>query len=130
MNYQTIKKWLTKHKKEVAISCGGVLLFLLGFGTHASLFEQKMEQKYRINQTHYTTPQTNITKEAQAKEGEEGVGELAQPTDKKCPIKGNISTKSKIYHIPSGKYYTTVKPEQCFTSEEEAKQAGFRKSGL
>lgn len=46
-----------------------------------------------------------------------------------CGIKGNISAKGdKIYHIPGGAFFDRVKPEQCFSTETEAKAAGFRKS--
>jgi micrococcal nuclease len=53
-----------------------------------------------------------------------------------CNIKGNISTnekKEKIYHMPGQQYYSATvidenKGERWFCSEEEAKQAGWRKS--
>lgn len=43
-------------------------------------------------------------------------------------IKGNISSKSKIYHMPGGAFYKRTVPEMCFESEAEAQTAGFRKS--
>ncbi|WP_240338519.1 thermonuclease family protein [Peribacillus alkalitolerans] len=53
-------------------------------------------------------------------------------TSTKCSkpeIKGNISSKGeKIYHTPSGQYYKITKPEQWFCTENEAIEAGFRKS--
>jgi len=42
------------------------------------------------------------------------------------PIKGNA--QSGIYHMPGGQYYKATRPERCFTSEEEAQNAGYRKS--
>ncbi len=52
-----------------------------------------------------------------------------------CRIKGNISTRSgeRIYHVPGGRYYSrthinTAKGERWFCSEEEAQQAGWRRS--
>lgn len=51
-----------------------------------------------------------------------------------CNIKGNISSRGvKIYHVPSGEYYseTQINPtkgEKWFCSEKEAKQAGWRRS--
>lgn len=46
-------------------------------------------------------------------------------------IKGNInSSGEKIYHIPGQKYYDKVKPEQIFNTEEDAINAGFRKSKM
>lgn len=48
----------------------------------------------------------------------------------KCLIKGNINRQGKkIYHIPSGKHYEETKPEEWFCTEEEAVNAGFKKSG-
>jgi endonuclease YncB( thermonuclease family) len=51
-----------------------------------------------------------------------------------CNIKGNISSKGvKIYHVPGAPYYANTiisenKGERWFCSEQEAKQAGWRKS--
>ncbi|MEH7011500.1 thermonuclease family protein [Neobacillus niacini] len=47
----------------------------------------------------------------------------------KCTIKGNISSRGdKIYHMPGQQYYDVTKPEEMFCSEEEAQNAGYRKS--
>ncbi|WP_375088301.1 thermonuclease family protein [Peribacillus sp. RS7] len=44
-------------------------------------------------------------------------------------IKGNINSRgNKIYHIPSGQYYEITKPEEMFCTEQDAQEAGFRKS--
>jgi endonuclease YncB( thermonuclease family) len=51
-----------------------------------------------------------------------------------CNIKGNISKKGeRIYHVPGQKYYsetriTESKGERWFCSENEAQQAGWRRS--
>jgi endonuclease YncB( thermonuclease family) len=51
-----------------------------------------------------------------------------------CNIKGNISAKGeRIYHVPGQKYYSRTKisegkGERWFCSEEEARQAGWRRS--
>lgn len=53
---------------------------------------------------------------------------VQQPTDKKV-IKGNINSKGeKIYHVPGGQFYEKTIAEQWFSSEAEAKAAGYRKS--
>lgn len=46
------------------------------------------------------------------------------------PIKGNINIKkgTKIYHLPSGAYYSKTKPEKCYATEKDAIADGFRKS--
>jgi micrococcal nuclease len=46
-----------------------------------------------------------------------------------CDIKGNINSKGdKIYHLPSGAYYKQTIAEEMFCTEEDAVNAGFRKS--
>lgn len=45
------------------------------------------------------------------------------------PIKGNISSSGeKIYHVPSGQFYSRTKPEYCFKTTADAERAGFRAS--
>ncbi|WP_285766421.1 thermonuclease family protein [Peribacillus sp. SI8-4] len=47
----------------------------------------------------------------------------------KPEIKGNINSKGdKLYHIPSGQFYDITKAEEMFCTEQEAQDAGFRKS--
>lgn len=50
------------------------------------------------------------------------------PKDK--PIKGNINNlkNTKIYHLPDASAYKRTNPENCFKTEIEAIEAGFRKS--
>lgn len=53
------------------------------------------------------------------------------PSAPSCPnpIKGNINSKGeKIYHVPGASAYKRTVPEQWFCSEQEAKEAGFRKA--
>ncbi|MFE6995298.1 cell wall-binding repeat-containing protein [Microbacterium sp. NPDC057659] len=45
-----------------------------------------------------------------------------------APIKGNAS--SMIYHVPGGAYYARTNPEECFRTETDARNAGYRKSKL
>ncbi|MDM5316919.1 thermonuclease family protein [Fictibacillus sp. b24] len=55
--------------------------------------------------------------------------ESGSDTSDECKIKGNInSSGDKIYHVESGRYYKITKPEKWFCSENEAIEAGFRKS--
>ena len=50
--------------------------------------------------------------------------------DPDCPIKGNVSKSSKIYHMPGGQFYDRItKPEECFENEQDAALAGYKKSG-
>lgn len=57
------------------------------------------------------------------------------PPDPDCPIKGNISSSGKIYHLPGQRFYNqtvidTASGEKWFCSEAEAISAGWRKSKL
>lgn len=63
------------------------------------------------------------------------VTQPAPVTTANCDIKGNvsISTGERIYHVPGGRYYnsTVINPrygERWFCSEEEAINAGWRRS--
>ncbi|MEK3952824.1 thermonuclease family protein [Psychrobacillus sp. FSL K6-1464] len=56
--------------------------------------------------------------------------EEKKSTTEQCNIKGNINRQGKkIYHIASGKYYEQTNPEEWFCTEQDAIQAGFKKSG-
>jgi hypothetical protein len=59
-----------------------------------------------------------------------GGGSMAPLAGGECPseapIKGNAS--SRIYHMPSGAYYGRTKAEQCFATEQDAQNAGYRKA--
>ncbi len=57
--------------------------------------------------------------------------EAATSTDRKCAIKGNISSSGKIYHVPGGHGYARTvideaSGERWFCTEEEARAAGWR----
>jgi len=57
------------------------------------------------------------------------VSEQAAPKD--CPIKGNISDRGRVYHMPWSPWYKRVrinrgKGERWFCSEAEARTAGWR----
>jgi len=61
---------------------------------------------------------------------------LAEPSEDgaRCVIKGNISADGKkIYHLPGQRYYSRTKisenkGERWFCSEEQAKEAGWRRA--
>jgi len=60
----------------------------------------------------------------------ESPSSVAGENTAKCEgkIKGNISSSSRIYHMPGGAFYNRTAPEMCFDKESEAQAAGFRKS--
>lgn len=55
-------------------------------------------------------------------------GGLSPDNDGNCDgaIKGNISSRGKIYHLPADASYKMTKAEACFRTVEAAKAAGFR----
>lgn len=42
------------------------------------------------------------------------------------PIKGNIGSNGKIYHVPASRSYNATDPEICFATTQDAVAAGFR----
>lgn len=42
------------------------------------------------------------------------------------PVKGNAD--SGIYHVRGQRYYNATKPEECFATEQAARDAGYRKA--
>lgn len=54
--------------------------------------------------------------------------------DRSCYVKGNVNSKgNKIYHLRTGQHYHQVQivageGDRCFSSEDNAMKAGFRKS--
>lgn len=63
---------------------------------------------------------------SEARKGQEAPG--------RCAIKGNISARGKLYHLPGERSYgatriSTAKGERWFCSEAEAKAAGWRHAG-
>lgn len=70
------------------------------------------------------------TPELRARMGETVLEAPPLPTEEPCLwIKGNINSKGeKIYHMPGQANFERTIPEVEFCSEEEAQEAGFRKS--
>ena len=59
--------------------------------------------------------------------------EVVTPSGGDCPasapIKGNVSRDGvKIYHAPGWEFYTRTGAEECFASEDAARDAGYRAS--
>ncbi len=56
---------------------------------------------------------------------------LASGLEEACPVKGNVSRKARIYHLPGGRHYESLQldpaeGDRCFETESEAIAAGFR----
>lgn len=133
MDYKNIKEKVIDNK-PLLIYCACVLAsFFIGLGVGKSL-----ESKPQLNRDQYDNYNTlNAPKkveETKAKEQPKPVLTATpttanQASPQTCTkIKGNISSKSKIYHMPGGAFYEKTQPEQCFATEAEAQAAGFVKS--
>ncbi len=128
--YEKLKKnWPEIQPKLVWIATS-LVMFGAGFG--AGNYDRKNSYKrFQVKpQVNYTTqkPQGEVKAVSTPAPVKEAVtGKTDQPAAD-CKIKGNIGTSGKIYHIPGGRSYKIVKPEQCFNTEEEAVSAGFRKA--
>lgn len=44
------------------------------------------------------------------------------------PIKGNRGASVWIYHVPSGRSYRVVDPEECFATVQDAEASGYRRA--
>ncbi len=136
MNYKNFKDKVLEYKPQILYAGATILVFVLGYGTGKGLEQAKWKSKQAaLEYPNYTTSKgAGANKEAEGDTSNLPGATTAvaqKDADPKCIIKGNISSKNKkIYHVASGRFYKTVKPEQCFATEEAAKQAGFKKSGL
>ena len=136
MDYETIKNWFSEHKDKAVLGLCFALVFIVGFGTGRYVKQKDLAQN-KVQNNYTTKTDKKPIETATAKEKVAGVAITAIATttamnaaaNASCVIKGNISSKNKkIYHMPNGRYYKIVKPEQCFNTEEEAQAAGFIKS--
>ena len=130
---------------------GRILAFVYG-EDNKNLAYEMIRQGYGNEYTYNSNPYKyqNEFKEAARKAREENkglwaestcAGDATKPADSPAPapqpqqqaqgacvIKGNIGKNGKIYHLPGQKYYDKTNPEAIFCSEEEAQNAGFRRS--
>ena len=129
MNYEEIKTWYKGHDDKIVIGVCFILIFLVGFGTGRYVKDNAKTQTQSYSTTNSAKkPFFQATNQAvtPVKAAVNGTSTTASGP---CAVKGNISsTGKKIYHVLGGAFYNTVKPEQCFNTEDEALAAGFVKS--
>lgn len=103
-------------------------IVMISDGDHIQFNINPGDYSYGRESTSTVKKQSNIIQTAQA--AEIPIEEKVYADEKEEGlIKGNINSKGeKIYHMPEGAYYKNVKAERMFKTEEEAKDAGFRKS--
>lgn len=121
-----------KYKRFTVVGLGLITAFVIGHQSSTTSSKSEIEPTANIanketqtdkkDDSKITTPQETVLgiQTSQTKAGESGQAN--------CLIKGNISGKNKIYHLPGGSFYARTQAEMCFQTEAEAKTAGFRKS--
>jgi hypothetical protein len=133
MDYQKFKNWFPENKEKIVLGMCYILVFIVGFGTGKFVPQKKNPSSVQSNYITNTNkkpffPQPaggGATVPVAAVKGAATSTVSAAP----CLIKGNISSAGKkVYHVAGGAFYKRVKPEQCFTTEDEALSAGFIKS--
>jgi hypothetical protein len=107
-----------KLKLLLLVSLLQVLSFGAGLYSGHSFWPKTSSQ---VIQANYTMPANEPATATAAVDAP-----TTDPAD--CPIKGNISSQSKIYHVAGGAFYDRTQEEMCFATEAEAQAAGFVKS--
>ncbi len=141
INYSEAKEKIGERKPQLVYASFVLVAFLVGFGAgRANPERDRNSQKY----TNYNTSETSTkveTKTDTVKNSEAKASETKTASDAKTAsgsgqtgestctgIKGNVSGKTKTYHVPGGSFYARTQEEQCFKTEAEAVAAGFTKA--
>lgn len=109
INFQKIKFWLVIAVVQILSFGGGILAGKNYFAERS----QPLEPNYSTDEPKLTAEAPGPTKTNNASE---------------CKIKGNVSGRSKVYHLQGGAFYERTQEEACFNTESEAQSAGFIKS--
>lgn len=134
LDYESLKEKVKNNSSLVAYAAGLAATLLIGIGIGRGAAPEKKPESSQL-QTNYTTTKPDNQPVVAATPTPEVKGEQTSPAAKptapdlaNCPIKGNVSSASKIYHVKGGSFYERTNPEMCFQTEGEAVAAGFRKS--
>ncbi|OGE86632.1 MAG: hypothetical protein A3J48_01675 [Candidatus Doudnabacteria bacterium RIFCSPHIGHO2_02_FULL_46_11] len=119
----SLKEFIKRNEKIILLSATFTCVFLLGFFTGKIGGRAGVQPLINIEKSpiHSTILRGDIQSQAV-------LGENILENGVVCRIKGNISSSSRIYHLPGGSFYDRTDPEMCFNTEAEAQAAGFRKS--
>ncbi len=102
---------------------------------YASAFPPDVKYQDQFQNAQREAQQENRGLWSSCESGSSGITDQ-NATAENCQIKGNISsTGEKIYHVPGQRYYNQTvvdesKGERWFCSEDDAQQAGWRKSKI
>lgn len=90
-----------------------------------------VKYKYKGKNSKATRTETvKVTKKKAPKKSSVTMSGKAKNCPAGYPVKGNRtgSQKDWIYHVPGGQFYNITKPEECFSSTDAARKAGYRAS--
>lgn len=105
------------NRNEITFAKGDILKVRLR--TRETLTERGLKSEYRIERVlehRSAARQLPLPSVAQ--------GEC--PPDR--PIKGNIGSSGKVYHVPGSANYAATVAEECFATDVDAEAAGYRKA--
>lgn len=140
MNYQNktklkeLKDIFLKNEDRIVLITGFILVSIISFGIgRLSVEYQPSKPPMIIDDRNVKFPDTeNISSNIGGAADQEKItaSEAANTETPSGKIIGN--KKSMIYHVPGGRFYDSITQENriYFSSEEEAKKAGYRRSKL
>lgn len=120
-------KLLKTHQQELVLLVGYILVAFIGFTTGHFVTARHTPPEIRVEESFSYVNNTSKDDQTQST----GTPIKSTDTGQKCSdqIKGNINSKGeKIYHLPRGAFYERTDPEECFKTETEAIQRGYKKS--
>ena len=86
-------------------------------------------QQATVDATRATAQRTADTAVETARRTREAAEDAAERAELAVrPIKGTVRGEEKIYHLPGQSSYERTEPDQTFATEEEARNAGFRRA--
>jgi hypothetical protein len=86
-------------------------------------------QQATVNATRATAERAVEAATETARRTREAVEEAVERAELAVrPIKGTVRGEEKIYHLPGQSSYERTDPDQTFATEEEARNAGFRRA--
>jgi hypothetical protein len=114
-----------KHQKIIAVLIGYFLVAGLFFSI-GQVFSKNHSPEIKIEKPALDLTQIYNNSNTVPSQSVAGAATSTSPGSSTCQVKGNPT--SKIYHVPGGTFYATLKNFTCFDTEKAAQDAGFRKS--
>lgn len=111
---KNLQALLKTHQQKLVLVAGFFVVAATGFGLGRLSLAPLSAPEITVQEA-FTAP-TNYTPAVSGIQSSQCDGQ----------IKGSTS---QIYHVPGGAFYDrTINPARCFTTEAEARAAGFRKA--